>query len=91
MNSKSIFFLLTGIVGASIFLWVGVSSALGETHEAKCMRYADEIIKNWEASGYNYEEFNEKVGWLFSNMHNELCMKTEAWKKLQDYQFDATN
>ena len=86
MDGKTVFFILIGIVASSTFLWLGVTTALGETHEEKCMNYANKIIKNWEETNYDYNEFGEKNGWLFSNMHNELCMKTAAWKKLQNHQ-----
>lgn len=85
MNQKGIFILLVVIAGSSLFLWGGVSAALGNTHEEQCMRHADEIIQNWENANFNLDEFSEKNEWLFTLMHNELCMDTKAWEKLQDY------
>lgn len=60
MNSKTSFILLVLVAASSLFLWGGVSVALGNTHEEQCMRHADEIIQNWEKTGYKLDEFSEK-------------------------------
>ncbi len=85
MNHKTIFFFLLVAACSSLFIWGGVSVALGNTHENQCMNHANEIIQNWENTNYNLDEFGEKNEWLFTLMHNDLCMGTEAWTKLQEY------